>query len=105
MNKHSRKTNNNIEVLESRIAPAFAAAISVASLNGTNGFHIDGANANDLAGYSVAEAGDVNGDGFSDIIIGAPGAATNTGEAFVVFGKASGIPTDLNLSALTASKG
>jgi hypothetical protein len=47
-------------------------------------------------GFSVASAGDVNGDGYSDVIVGAPGqdaGATNEGNAFVYYGSASGIST------------
>ncbi len=47
-------------------------------------------------GYSVASAGDVNGDGYSDVIIGADffddGASTNEGRAFVYHGSATGLP-------------
>ena len=47
-------------------------------------------------GASVAGAGDVNGDGFDDIIIGAPGAAPlvggNVGMAFVFHGSINGMP-------------
>ena len=67
------------------------AAIDLAAL-GTSGFRIDGA-AYDEAGTSVAAAGDVNGDGRDDVIVGAPGNNRNSrrdaGAAFVVFGKAS----------------
>ena len=48
----------------------------------------------DYFGYSVAAAGDVNGDGYADVIVGArynDGAATNAGEAYVYHGSASGL--------------
>jgi phage-related baseplate assembly protein len=37
-------------------------------------------------GASVAEAGDVNGDSYSDVIVGAYGFSTNTGKAYIYFG-------------------
>ena len=40
---------------------------------GTGGFVIHGQDAYDGSGSSVASAGDVNGDGFADLIIGANG--------------------------------
>jgi hypothetical protein len=39
--------------------------------NGNNGFVLQGVAAGDYSGYSVSGAGDINGDGFSDMIIGA----------------------------------
>lgn len=67
-------------------------------LGGTGGFAIDGAAPGDEAGTSVAHAGDVNGDGLADVVVGAPGADAITddeGRAFVVFGKADGDPVSL----------
>jgi hypothetical protein len=55
-------------------------------LNGTNGFTLRGASLLAQAGHSVRSAGDVNGDGRDDIVIGAPGVA----RAYVVFGKDRG---------------
>ena len=46
-------------------------ALDLSDLNGTNGFTINGIDAGDYSGYSVSSAGDVNGDGIDDIIIGA----------------------------------
>jgi hypothetical protein len=58
------------------------------------GVRIDGFRAGGLAGQNVAIAGDVNGDGYQDILIGAPGAdvdgLTDTGEVYVVFGRKTG---------------
>eukprot|EP00961_Rhodomonas_salina_P207550 2801321-Rhodomonas_salina.1 len=48
------------------------AIIEVASLGSTQGFKIVGENENDNFGLSVSGAGDVNNDGFADIVVGAP---------------------------------
>ncbi len=57
---------------------------------------IEGVRANDRLGYSVAGAGDVNGDGFADIVVGAftasPGGRRDAGAASVFQGTAMGIP-------------
>jgi hypothetical protein len=42
-------------------------------------------------GLSVASAGDVNGDGYADVIIGAPSYDSGTGRAFVYLGSPSGL--------------
>jgi hypothetical protein len=47
-------------------------------------------------GYSVSTAGDVNGDGYGDIVIGAPlydNGQSDEGRAFVYLGSASGVQT------------
>ncbi len=70
----------------------------------TNGFEIDGAAISDKAGTSVT-VGDVNADGYGDIIIGAPGHNSSTGAAYAIFGAASGWSSTMNVSALTGSNG
>ncbi len=60
--------------------------LALSSLNGTNGFKLDGESANDWSGYSVSAAGDINGDGYADMLIGAPYAGSSTGRSYVVFG-------------------
>jgi hypothetical protein len=48
--------------------------LNLSTLNGSNGFVISGVDEYDRSGISVSSAGDVNGDGFADLIIGASGA-------------------------------
>jgi hypothetical protein len=67
----------------------FNATLSLSSLNGTNGFTINGINSGDLSGSSVSGAGDVNADGIADIIIGAPDAQYYAGQSYVIFGQGS----------------
>ena len=47
---------------------------------------LSGETTNNNFGTSVSDAGDVNGDGFADVIAGAPNNASNTGEAYIYFG-------------------
>jgi len=61
---------------------------------GRRGFRIESANRGDLAGMSVAGAGDINRDKRADVIIGAPGFL-DSGAAYVVFGKRSATPISL----------
>ncbi len=42
-------------------------------------------------GWTVASAGDVNGDGFADVVVSAPTVTRNTGRAYVYFGSARGL--------------
>ena len=89
-------------------AGGFSAAMALSALDGSNGFKLSGVADNDLAGISIRGAGDVNGDGFADLVIGARGAdegGTDRGASYVVFGKAGGFGAALALSALDGSNG
>ena len=80
--------------------------LNLADLNDSNGFVINGIDEFDYSGRSVSAAGDVNGDGIDDLIIGARGADPGTaseGQSYVVFGKEGGFPVELNLNLLGAS--
>ena len=81
----------------------------LSALDGTNGFVINGIDGGDQSGFSVSAAGDVNGDGIDDIIIGAfsanPNGNSDAGESYVVFGSDTGFGAALELSALNGTNG
>lgn len=68
---------------------ATASAVSLESL-ASRGIVFEGIAVGDEAGFSVASAGDFNGDDFDDLLIGAPGAdplgRADAGEAYLIFG-------------------
>ncbi len=91
----------------------FSPVLDLTQLDGSNGFRLDGQSVINASGHTVSNAGDVNGDGFGDLIIGAPDPfsylpednARLSGDAYVVFGKASGFSATLQLSSLTGVDG
>ncbi|WP_310620303.1 cadherin-like domain-containing protein [Flexibacterium corallicola] len=87
--------------------------LNLNNLSTSQGFVIESNAANDGHGQIISSAGDVNGDGFDDIIMGAPfgagrgglsGDPYSAGEAYVVFGSQT-VTGDLNLSSLTPNQG
>jgi hypothetical protein len=90
-------------------AGAFQAAFDLATLDGSNGFRIDGVTANGNSGRAVSGAGDVNGDGYADLLIGAPGpgsgAGTGAGASFVLFGAGTGFAANFNMAAIDGHNG
>ncbi len=80
---------------------------ALATSGSGQGFMVSGESLGDQA-ISVSNAGDVNGDGLADFVVGAAankaagdsGIGFQSGRAYVVFGKAS--DTAINLSALTS---
>ncbi|MEH1839593.1 MAG: hypothetical protein V7L20_12670 [Nostoc sp.] len=87
----------------------FSAQLNLSTLNGTNGFAINGINRYDRSGFSVSSAGDINGDGIDDLIIGAPGPDPNgfynSGQSYVVYGSKGGFDAQFNLSTLNGTNG
>lgn len=107
---------NNGAVRPGEVYVIFGAAtlpqqIFRSNLNGTLGFVITGVDNSDFAGAALA-GGDINNDGFSDIMIGVPlgdipppsafDAGTNAGEIAVLYGRAT-IGAQVNLSTLASA--
>ena len=85
--------------------------IALSTLNGTNGFKLDGENNGDFSGRSVSIVGDINGDGHVDLLIGAPGYPASggldgKGRGYVVFGGPGvGASGQIALSSLNGANG
>lgn len=81
-----------------------------ATLDGSNGFTLRGLAPGDLFGQRAQGAGDVNGDGHADLVVGAlfadPGGLTDAGEVFVIYGgPATGVSGEVDLSSLDGTDG
>ena len=65
---------------------------------GTGGFHLNDLESSALFRFDISGAGDVNGDGFSDVVMGFPNAEPNglsdAGQTIVVFGKSDTAPVE-----------
>lgn len=70
---------------------SFESPFSLPNLDQTLGYRIDGGMEDDYFGGSVSGAGDVNGDGIDDMVIGAfgadPGGISGAGSSYVIFGR------------------
>ncbi|MBA5249960.1 MAG: hypothetical protein FE834_10630, partial [Gammaproteobacteria bacterium] len=75
------------------------AAIASLEVKAQHGFVMNGEATDDYSGWSVSSAGDVNGDGLDDLIVGVYGANARKGKSYVIFGKTNG--TSIELSAVT----
>ncbi len=89
-------------------ATGFPLNVSLADLNGTNGFTLAGEAAGFQCASALAPAGDFNGDGRADFLVGAEkakvGGQTNIGRVYLVFG-ATNFPAALDLGALDGTNG
>jgi len=76
--------------------------VKLSLLDGEAGFQMQGVSASDHAGFCVRGAGDVNGDGVSDLVLsGYFGLGDGAfGEAYVVFGRSEGYPASMELHML-----
>jgi hypothetical protein len=99
--------------------PRFDATVNVSDLDGRNGFMFNHTGAWDLFGGSVSTAGDINGDGFDDLMVGAKYAyyyaegstpdnllfGDTSGRAYVLFGHNQGFSASLDTSSLDGDNG
>jgi Ca2+-binding RTX toxin-like protein len=98
----SNGTNSGVSYVVFGKASGFGANLNLSALDGTNGFQLWGETANDRSGTWVSSAGDVNGDGFDDLILSAKLAdpnGTDSGASYVVFGFNMGKVDSLGTSA------
>jgi len=83
--------------------------VSLSALDGSNGFVLRGILEGERSGAAVQSAGDVNGDGIDDLILGAPmhrrPDASRVGAAFVLFGSKARFPAVVQLGALNGDNG
>jgi Ca2+-binding RTX toxin-like protein len=89
-------------------ADSTRAHVDLTDLSPDDGFVIQGDEKGDWAGYSVSAAGDVNGDGIDDVIVGAfrgDDGGASAGEAYVIYGTADSTRARVDLSDLSANDG
>ena len=88
-------------------APGTAGVLALSDLDGTNGIVLNGIDADDRSGWSVSSAGDVNGDGYDDLIIGVryadPNGVSSAGETYVFYGGATGTESTAPITAAGTS--
>jgi hypothetical protein len=91
---------------------SFAPEVRLADLDGTNGLTLSAlgpSTTGRLLGQALAGAGDFNGDGIDDIVVGASSASFENriacGESYILFGHAGGFDPRIDLSALDGSDG
>lgn len=86
----------------------FAAVIELSQLDGTNGFKFTGTPGVSLNGWNMSSAGNLNGDGFDDVVVSSHLAGFNgnsSGSVYVLSGKASAFPAMLAAGDLNGVNG
>ncbi len=82
--------------------------LDLTNLTSTDGFIIQGDDPNETAGHAVSGAGDINGDGIGDLLVGAilgTDGGVQAGQVYVIYGRAGTARTSLDMTTLAASDG
>ncbi|MEZ4384085.1 MAG: Ig-like domain-containing protein [Nannocystaceae bacterium] len=90
-------SSGRVYVVHGEADPKSRSLAEIAQGNG--GFVADGQTFRDYAGFSVDGAGDINGDGLDDVILGAYGSDPKgmlSGRAYVIYGKTDTSPAQLS---------
>lgn len=83
---------------------AFDASFDVLNIDSTNGLVITETRADNRVGIGVSRAGDFNGDGIDDLIVGAE-YGRYQGAAYVIYGSTTARTDPIDVSRLTPSEG
>ena len=101
--------DNQLQSLLFLVLLSVVGPLQAASGDGSSGFVLNSVDAGDYGGRSVSDAGDINGDGIDDLILGAsqagPNGKTSAGESYVVFGRTGGFPAVFELASLFPAAG
>lgn len=89
-----------------RIVYGSASLLTSTSFN--SAIHLNGESLTDHAGHTVANGGDLNADGFEDLLVGAYRADSGGGESgsvYVIYGRASVLTTETSLGSFVELNG
>ena len=76
---------------------SFTSMLTTSLNSASTGFKITGAMAGTLCGFAVS-TGDLDGDGYADIVVGARGSSSRKGVVYVIYGGVKSSLPDLDLS-------
>ena len=101
---YQANSNNGTAYVIFGSSGGFTSPFNLSNLNGSNGFMVPGIASTGQLG-SVSTAGDIDGDNITDLVLGAYGANSGNGTAYVIFGSRGGFTSPFNLTNLNSSNG